>query len=137
VRVLLTGGAGFIGSHVAEHLLAQGYEVAIIDDLSSGKRENLPTGARFYEANIRSGCGQILEEFKPEALSPRRPDRRALLRARAASWTGVRRYHSPWGSKRRFGMSVRFEGYMAENPPLPVGCRIWRRTRFPTRLRNL
>jgi UDP-glucose 4-epimerase len=69
VRVLLTGGAGFIGSHVAEHLLAQGHEVAIIDDLSSGKRENLPTGARFYEADIRSGCGQIFEEFKPEALS--------------------------------------------------------------------
>ena len=69
MRVLLTGGAGFIGSHVAEHLLAQGHEVAIIDDLSSGKRENLPTGARFYEADIRSGCGQIFEEFEPEALS--------------------------------------------------------------------
>jgi UDP-glucose 4-epimerase len=69
VRVLLTGGAGFIGSHVAEQLLAQGHEVAIIDDLSTGGRENLPSGARFYEADIRSGCGWIFDEFEPEALS--------------------------------------------------------------------
>jgi UDP-glucose 4-epimerase len=69
LRVLLTGGAGFIGSHVAERLVARGHEVAIIDDLSAGKRENLPAGARFYEADIRSGCGWIFEEFEPEALS--------------------------------------------------------------------
>ncbi len=69
MRVLLTGGAGFIGSHVAEQLLAQGHEVAIIDDLSTGRRENLPAGARFYEADIRSGCGWIFEEFEPEVLS--------------------------------------------------------------------
>lgn len=69
MRVLLTGGAGFIGSHVAEHLAARGHEVAIIDDLSAGKRENLPAGVRFYEADIRSGCGWIFEEFEPEVLS--------------------------------------------------------------------
>jgi UDP-glucose 4-epimerase len=39
---LLTGGAGFIGSHIADRLLARGHEVAIVDDLSSGKRENVP-----------------------------------------------------------------------------------------------
>ena len=89
VRVLLTGGAGFIGSHVAEHLLAQGYEVAIIDDLSSGKRENLPTGARFYEADIRSGCGQILEEFEPEALCHHAAQidvRRSVRAGRVLDW---------------------------------------------------
>ena len=69
MRVLLSGGAGFIGSHVADHLLAQGHEVAIIDDLSTGKRENLSAEARFYEADIRSGCGWIFEEFEPEVLS--------------------------------------------------------------------
>jgi len=69
VRILLTGGAGFIGSHVAEHLVARGHEVAIVDDLSAGKRENLPAGATFYEADIRSGCGWIFEEFEPEFLS--------------------------------------------------------------------
>jgi UDP-glucose 4-epimerase len=69
MRVLLTGGAGFIGSHVADHLLRRGHEVAIVDDLSSGKRENISEGARFYEMDIRSGCDRAFEEFEPEALS--------------------------------------------------------------------
>jgi UDP-glucose 4-epimerase len=69
MRVLLTGGAGFIGSHVAEHLLFRGHEVAIVDDLSSGKLENVPEGALFYEADIRSGCDHIFEEWAPEVLS--------------------------------------------------------------------
>jgi UDP-glucose 4-epimerase len=69
MRVLLTGGAGFIGSHVADHLLSRGHEVAIVDDLSSGKLENVPEGARFYEMDIRSGCDDVFEEFAPEALS--------------------------------------------------------------------
>src|SRR5215213_6566905 len=68
VRVLLTGGAGFIGSHVAERLLGCGHEVAVVDDLSSGKRENVPDGAVFYEADVRSGCAEVFEDFGPEAL---------------------------------------------------------------------
>ncbi len=68
MRILLTGGAGFIGSHVAEHLLARGHEVVVVDDLSSGKRENVPEGARFFEEDIRSGCGVILQVFRPEVL---------------------------------------------------------------------
>jgi UDP-glucose 4-epimerase len=71
MRVLVTGGAGFIGSHLAEHLLARGCEVAIVDDLSTGKCENLPDGAVLYEADIRSGRGlaSIFREFEPEALA--------------------------------------------------------------------
>lgn len=53
-RVLVTGGAGFIGSHVADAFLEAGHEVAIVDNLSTGKRENVPRGARFYEADITS-----------------------------------------------------------------------------------
>jgi UDP-glucose 4-epimerase len=68
MRILLTGGAGFIGSHVADQLLWRGHEVAIVDDLSSGKRQNVPQGAHFYEADVRSGCEEVFEEFKPEAL---------------------------------------------------------------------
>jgi UDP-glucose 4-epimerase len=68
VRVLLTGGAGFIGSHVAGDLLGRGHEVAVVDDLSAGRRENIPGGAQFYEADIRSGCGEIFEAFEPEVL---------------------------------------------------------------------
>lgn len=53
-RVLLTGGAGFIGSHVADGYLEAGYEVTIIDDLSSGRQENLPRTAKFVRADIGS-----------------------------------------------------------------------------------
>lgn len=51
-RVLVTGGAGFIGSHVAEAFLKRGEEVWIVDDLSSGSRENIPEGAEFVEMGI-------------------------------------------------------------------------------------
>lgn len=52
-RVLVTGGAGFIGSHVVEAALAAGYEVAVIDNLSTGHLENLPRGVtEFYQCDI-------------------------------------------------------------------------------------
>jgi UDP-glucose 4-epimerase len=54
LRALVTGGAGFIGSHVAELYLREGYAVEIIDDLSTGKRANIPTGAVFHELDIGS-----------------------------------------------------------------------------------
>ncbi|MFN8579858.1 MAG: GDP-mannose 4,6-dehydratase [Gemmatimonadaceae bacterium] len=53
-RALVTGGAGFIGSHVAELYLAEGFSVEIIDNLSSGRRENVPSGAVFHEVDIAS-----------------------------------------------------------------------------------
>src|SRR5215210_835928 len=68
MRVLLTGGAGFIGSHVAHSLLDRGHEVTIVDDLSSGKKENVPEKTVFYERDIREGCAEVFEEFRPEAL---------------------------------------------------------------------
>jgi UDP-glucose 4-epimerase len=51
-RALVTGGAGFIGSHVAEAFLADGWDVAVVDNLSTGSRANLPAAARFFEADI-------------------------------------------------------------------------------------
>ncbi|HJR16524.1 MAG TPA: NAD-dependent epimerase/dehydratase family protein [Gemmatimonadales bacterium] len=53
-RVLVTGGAGFIGSHIAEGYLRDGWEVSILDDLSRGHESNVPRGARFIRADIRS-----------------------------------------------------------------------------------
>jgi UDP-glucose 4-epimerase len=53
---------------VAELLLERGHEVAVVDDLSSGKRENVPEGAVFYETDVRTGCTGVFEEFVPEAL---------------------------------------------------------------------
>ncbi len=51
---LVTGGAGFIGSHIVEALLSRGDAVRVFDNLSSGKRENIPNGAEFIEGDIRS-----------------------------------------------------------------------------------
>ena len=68
MKVLLTGGAGFIGSHVADLLLSRGHEIAVVDNLLTGKKENVPGGARFYEQDIRSGCAGVFEEFAPDAL---------------------------------------------------------------------
>ncbi|MFN2570261.1 MAG: NAD-dependent epimerase/dehydratase family protein, partial [Gemmatimonadales bacterium] len=53
-RILVTGGAGFIGSHVAELFLAKGDDVVIVDDLTTGKSENLPAKADFHEISVNS-----------------------------------------------------------------------------------
>jgi UDP-glucose 4-epimerase len=50
--ILVTGGAGFIGSHVADRFLAEGWSVTILDDLSSGREENIPASARFVRGDI-------------------------------------------------------------------------------------
>jgi UDP-glucose 4-epimerase len=53
-RVLVTGGAGFIGSQVADALVSEGYEVAVVDNLSTGRREQVPAAAQFFPYDIKS-----------------------------------------------------------------------------------
>ncbi len=68
-RVLVTGGAGFIGSHLVELLAAQGHQITIIDNLSTGRRSNLDQvidGVRFLEADVSDGLGQIQTEHFDE-----------------------------------------------------------------------
>jgi UDP-glucose 4-epimerase len=65
VAVLVTGGAGFIGSHVAEALVARGEEVVVLDDLSSGKRENLPDGIELVEGDVREPQDELFAVVKP------------------------------------------------------------------------
>lgn len=68
-RALVSGGAGFIGSHVADCLLAEGYEVEILDNLSSGRRDNIPRGARFHEADIGSeDAARVVREGRFDVL---------------------------------------------------------------------
>lgn len=71
MRIMVTGGAGFIGSHVADAALAKGHEVLIIDDLSTGRRENVPNGASFEVVDLRDAVAldAAIARFKPAIIS--------------------------------------------------------------------
>jgi UDP-glucose 4-epimerase len=68
VRALVSGGAGFIGSHLTDALVAAGHEVTVLDDLSRGQRSRVPTSARFVKADINDDLGGILAESRPEIV---------------------------------------------------------------------
>ena len=68
-KVLITGGAGFIGSHIADKLICNGYEVIIVDDFSSGKMSNLVENSNiqiFNESILSGNLDKIFEKTKPE-----------------------------------------------------------------------
>ena len=72
MRLLITGGAGFIGSHIADKAIAKGWDVAVLDSLVSGRRENVPAAAEFFECDIQGQVGVLKERsasFKPTAVS--------------------------------------------------------------------
>jgi UDP-glucose 4-epimerase len=70
MRVLVTGGAGFIGSHVAEAYLQAGHEVRIIDSLVHGRPENVPRGAVFEHLDIRHpDAARIIREWRPDVIN--------------------------------------------------------------------
>jgi len=70
MRILVTGGAGFIASHVAKAYVTAGHEVLVLDDLSSGKRENVPEGARFVFGEIGSETAvEAIRTFRPEVVN--------------------------------------------------------------------
>lgn len=69
MKILVTGGAGFIGSHVARQFLDAGHEVVVLDNLSSGRRENVPEGARLRVGDIRDpGLGAWLKEERFQVI---------------------------------------------------------------------
>jgi UDP-glucose 4-epimerase len=66
---LITGGAGFIGSHTAERFLAEGWTVHLIDNLATGKRENLPAAATYHELDIGDArAARLVGELRPQVL---------------------------------------------------------------------
>lgn len=70
MKVLVTGGAGFIGSHVVDALIQQGYQVVVVDNLSTGHLENISPAATFYQADIcNSELEGIFEKERPELVN--------------------------------------------------------------------
>lgn len=70
MKVLVTGGAGFIGSHVVELYLKNGYEVVIVDDLSTGRASNLNPAAKFYKMDIRDpNLVEVFERERPDFVN--------------------------------------------------------------------
>lgn len=70
MKILVTGGAGFIGSNVVDGYIEAGHEVLVVDNLFTGKRSNINPEARFYELDIRSSeIDRLLKSEKPEVLN--------------------------------------------------------------------
>jgi UDP-glucose 4-epimerase len=71
VRILVTGGAGFIASHVVDALVKEGHEVAVVDDLSMGKREQVHPSAHFYQVDIRDrrAVEAVFRAERPELVN--------------------------------------------------------------------
>ena len=69
MKLLITGGAGFIGSHLADRLLADGHEVVVLDDLSTGHVDHLNPAARFYQMDVQSPwLDELFKIERPEAV---------------------------------------------------------------------
>ena len=68
MRAIVTGGAGFIGSHVVDALVAQGAEVAVVDSLVHGAQDNVATGAELHVRDIREPLDDVFDAVQPEAV---------------------------------------------------------------------
>jgi UDP-glucose 4-epimerase len=69
LKILVTGGAGFIGSNVADGLIETGYKTVIVDDLSNGREENIPDKAKFYKVDIRDkALEDVFEKERPDIV---------------------------------------------------------------------
>lgn len=71
MKILITGGAGFIGSNIADSYLEAGYEVTIVDNLATGFKRNIHADAKFYECDIcdREKLSQVFTDFAPDVIS--------------------------------------------------------------------
>ena len=87
MKIVVTGGAGFIGSHVVDAYLAAGHEVIVIDNLSTGQRSNLNPGARFYELDLcDNSLAELLGSERPEVISHQAAQIDVRLRYALGEW---------------------------------------------------
>ena len=105
MRILVTGGAGFIGSHVADGFRAAGHEVAVVDDLSTGNRANLDPSIKLYEHDIRdASLERVFKEFHPDVVD-HHGQRRDAVKGSHAGHAMSRRlagYPAPRTARRAF-----------------------------------
>ncbi|TKJ29237.1 UDP-glucose 4-epimerase, partial [bacterium (candidate division B38) B3_B38] len=70
MKVLVTGGAGFIGSHVVDRLIKEGHQVVVMDDLSMGRRQNINPRAKFYQMDIcHEGLTELFQQERPDVVN--------------------------------------------------------------------
>ena len=71
MKILVTGGAGFIGSHVVDALVRAGHAVVVVDDLSMGRREQVHPAARYYQIDIRrrDAVEEVFRVERPEVIN--------------------------------------------------------------------
>lgn len=71
MKILVTGGAGFIGSHVVDNYIDAGHEVVVVDNLSTGSRENINPAAKLYEVDVRDRAAiwEVIESERPEVVN--------------------------------------------------------------------
>ena len=113
MRILVTGGAGFIGSNVVDAFMASGHEVAVFDDLSTGRREFVHPRARFFEASLvdAAAVDQAVGEFRPEVVDHHAQRLETRLRGRLRP-LGLRRSPAPFRDRpdRAGGLRQRVAG---------------------------
>lgn len=69
MKVLVTGGAGFIGSHIVDAMVGAGFRVSVVDDLSTGRFENINPGVNFYRLGVESAeFGEVIDRERPDAV---------------------------------------------------------------------
>ena len=70
MKILVTGGAGFIGSHIADALIEQGHQVVVVDNLATGFLENINPAAKFYQMSICDAeLADVFEQEGPDIVS--------------------------------------------------------------------
>lgn len=140
MKILITGGAGFIGGHLAEAALAKGWDVCVVDDLSTGRIENVPSAATLRQVDIRdvAALQLVFDEFRPDlvshqaaqasvAISVREPQLDAQINVigslnvmRAAAATGVGRFVFASTGGAIYGEVPEGVRASVETPPVPL-----------------